>query len=420
MLSILLAVALASPPNVVFISIDTLRADHLGCYGYAFPTSPRIDAFAQQSLVFDDAVCEVPLTSPSFCAMMTSRFPRMTGAVRNGLPIPEDVPTVAEAFQQAGYETVCVTSNWTLKRDLSGLARGFDRYDDDFHKKRWGFLKSERYADEVARLSLKALESRDAAKPLFAWFHFSDPHAPYKSHSKFNPQNVKLRHLNETGKIRARYDSEIAYTDHYVGEVLAALPKENTVVVIAGDHGESLNEHDYLGHGRRIYQTCLRIPLMVSGPGIEAGRTSAPVRGMDIGPTLLPLAGIEPLPDMLGTDMLAPDLPFDRVRVVETYGGAVPNLPGVAAIMADRPPMRQGVLDEGWKLIIGGPDTELYYLPDDPMEETNLAEEQPERVERMTAQIQAWDESTARLSAEKTSLTEEDLKALESLGYIGD
>ena len=119
----LLIASIFSAPNVILISMDTLRAENLGCYGYGSPTSPHIDALAARSVVFDDVVCEVPLTGPSFCAMLTSRYPRGTGVTRNGIPLPEGVPTVAEIFSGAGYETMCVTSNWTLKGKLSGLDR---------------------------------------------------------------------------------------------------------------------------------------------------------------------------------------------------------------------------------------------------------------------------------------------------------
>ena len=154
-------------PNVVLLSVDTLRADRLGAYGYPLPTSPQLDAFAAAALLFEDAVCEVPLTGPSMGSMLSSRFPRMTGTTRNGLRMPSSVPLVQEQFQAAGYHTFCVQSNWTLKDKLSGLARGFDVYDDGFRKKRWGFMKAERDGDEVTRLALEYLESRPGDQPFF-------------------------------------------------------------------------------------------------------------------------------------------------------------------------------------------------------------------------------------------------------------
>ncbi len=308
-------------------------------------------------------------------------------------------------------------SNWTLKAPLCGLARGFDTYEDSFHKKRWGFLKSERYADEVAKIAVEFLTKRDPDKPFFAWIHFSDPHAPYKFHKKFNPGDRDLRKLSDDEDTRARYDSEVAYADHNIQKVLDAIP-ENTYVLFVADHGESLHEHDYLGHGRRIYQTGLHIPLMVRGPGIAPGRTVAPARGVDIAPTILGLAGLSRPDGMLGLDLLNDPVPDDRVRVVETYGGAVPKIPGAKALMASRPPMRQGVISGNWKLIIGGPETELFNLADDPEELNNVAGQAEDRQKNLAAFISTWDTATSKEDTEAADLSNEDIEALKSLGYV--
>ena len=409
--------AAGAAPNIVLLSVDTLRADHLGAYGCERPTSPHLDAFAAEARLFEDAVCETPLTNPSFGSMMSSRFPRMVGATRNGLGMPENVPLVAEQFAGAGYYTFCVQSNWTLKNKLSGLARGFDLYDDEFTKKRWGILKSERDGDDVTRLALEYLEKRPANKPFFAWIHYSDPHAPYKLHAGFSPAGGHGHGGTREEKVRAHYDSEVAYTDHEISKVLASLP-EDTIVLFLADHGESLFEHDYLGHGRRIYHNNLHIPLMIRGAGIKAGRSVAPVRGIDIAPTLLGLAGLPKGKGMLGLDLLHEEVPMDRHRVVETYGGAVPNLPGVKGAMADARPMRQGVIHEGWKLILGGDAPELYYLPDDPRELKDRAATEPARVREMNAFIKSWEQAAPATAEASANLDADDRRALEALGYL--
>ena len=417
MIGFLLAACLAAP-DVIFLSVDTLRADALGCYGYERDTSPHLDQFAQNGLVFEDCVCEVPLTAPSFGSMLTSRFPRMNSTHRNGLRLPDGIPSVAQVFKKAGYQTFCVQSNWTLKADMSGLDRGFDTYDDDFHKKRWGVLKSERYADEVTERALALLERRDPDKPLFLWIHYSDPHAPYRFHRNFNPAGRQSLLADKASKIRAEYDSEVAYTDHWMSKVLEALPAEETCVLFVADHGESLYEHDYLGHGRRIYQTGLHIPLIIWGPGVEPGRTATPARGVDIGPTLLGLAGLSPLPGMLGLDLLHAAVPEPRPRVIETYGGAVPRMPGAEAMMAGRPPMRQGALADGWKLILGGDRPELFNLGEDPRELTNLAHTDTARLAALRTLVEKWDKATPKTTEEDADLSEDDMEALESLGYL--
>lgn len=413
-----LVVALLAAPNIVFLSVDTLRADHLGCYGYPHDTSPNLDRLAETGLVFDDCVCEVPLTNPSFVSMFTSLHPRTTGAIRNGLPLPDGFPTAIEQLKAAGYYTFCVQSNWTLKKPLSGLARGFDVYDDHFHKKRWGFIKPERYADEVTDVALELLKACDPSRPFFCWIHYSDPHLPYRFHRQFHPMRKPLRAMDKVERARAEYDSEVAFTDHHLGRLLEALPKENTYVVFTADHGESLYEHNYLGHGRRIYQDGLRIPLIISGPGVSAGRTNAPARGMDLAPTLLGLAGLPTAEGMLGIDLLKGQTPAERVRVVETYGGAVPRMPGARALMASRPPMRQGVLLGEWKLILAGKRPELYHLRTDPGEITNVAEKEPGRVAALGKLIQQFDATFPRRVAKEAELGPEDIQALRSLGYL--
>jgi len=408
--------ALAAPPNVVLLSVDTLRADHLGCYGYDKPTSPNIDRFAAEGMLFEDVVCEVPLTAPSFGAMLTSRYPRMNATTRNGLRLPDGAFSAVQAFQKSGYETYAVLSNWTLKAKLSGIERGFDIYDDDFHEKRWGLIKPERSGDDVTALALDWLAKRDAAKPFFAWIHYSDPHAPYELHKDFPVWKQKFYRLGKADKVRAKYDSEIAYTDAQIAQVLAALP-ENTYVLFVSDHGESIYEHGYLGHGRRIYQNNMHIACIVRGPGIAPGRSKLPASGIDIGPTLLGLGGLERPPTMLGIDLLRDSAPLSRPRVFETYGGAVLNLPGVKDAMADSPPMRQGVILDGWKLIIDGKREELFYLPNDRGELKNLAKREKGRVAEMRRLIDEWEIAHPEVHGEGLALDEADIEALRSLGY---
>lgn len=417
MIAFILAATL-SAPNVILISVDTLRADHLGFYGHHVPTSPNLDRLAAQSMIFDDMVCEVPLTGPSFAAMMTSRFPRATGVTRNGIRLAEDVPTTAELFAAAGYDTICVTSNWTLKSKLSGLDRGFATYDDGFKKRRWLILKSERDAEDVTDAALDYLQQRDGSRPLLAWFHYSDPHAPYKYRDGFEVASPEDFPDDPGADEKARYDSEIAYTDAQIQRVLDALPDEDTYVVFVGDHGESLREHGYLGHGRRMYQNNMRVPLFIHGPSVQPGRTSAPARGIDIGPTLLRLAGIDLDSGMVGEPLIRNEIDPERLRVVETYGGAVLNLPGAKEIMESMGPELQAVVYEGWKLIESGHEVELYYLPDDPDELNDLADTDVERVAQLRQLIASWSETVETGVSEEAELNEADVEALRSLGYV--
>lgn len=416
---ILMFASAATQPDVFFISIDTLRPDRLGFYGFEYNTSPNLDALAADSLVFDNAICEVPLTAPSFGSMLSSRFPRLTGVTRNGIHMPDHVPLVQEQFQAAGYETVCVQSNWTLKADLCGYDRGFDEYADQFKQRRWFLYKKERDARGVTNMALEALINRDPDKPMFAWFHYSDPHGPYQYHRKFDVAHDFEPGNRQMNKVNRNYASEIAYADHEIGRLLKALPKENAYIVFVGDHGESLYEHDYLGHGRHVYQNGLHIPLIVHGPGVEPGRSAREVRGIDVGTTLLALAGIPAPETMLGRIVTGewPDEP--RPRVVETYGGAVINVPGVRKLMVDDPPQRQAAISGPWKLITGDGGDLLFNLADDPKELTNVIAEHSDIATNLRARIEEWSTQYVHGSdAEAVDLTNQDVDALKSLGYI--
>ncbi len=405
-------------PGILLITVDTLRADHLGCYGSHLGASPSLDRFAAGALVFDDCVCNVPLTCPSCAAMMTSLPPRMTGATRNGLPVAPAIPTVAELLRASGWHSFCVQSTWTLKAKLCGLERGFEVYDQDFHHPRWGLVNPERPANEVTDAALRLLLDRPADVPFFGWVHYIDPHAPYRMHRRFDPWGKPKSALTQRDWVRARYASEVAYMDHELGRLLDALPPD-TIVVFTADHGESLFEHNHLGHGRRIYQDNLSVPLLLRAPGLAPGRSAVPAQGMDIAPTLLALAGVAAAPGMGGYDLLGHPPEADRVRYVETYGGAVPQLPGLRRILAASGPSHRGVISEGWKLILtGGHHAELYYLPDDPKEEHNRAESEPERVAALSTLVSLWAQNHPPLDTPSgATLNHEDAAALRSLGY---
>ncbi len=410
--------AKAEKPNIVLISVDTLRADFLGCYGCKWNISPNIDTFAKTALLFENVQCEIPLTAPSFAAMFTSRYPRMAGVTRNGLHLDDTVPVITECIRNAGYYTFAVQSNWTLKGRLCGLNRGFDVYEDDYEQRRWAFYKGERNAEGVADIALKLLKMRPADKPFFAWIHFSDPHAPYHYHRDFSPVKANFYKLERKEQTRVKYASEVAYADHHIGRVLEALP-QNTIVVFAADHGESLHEHGYVGHGRDLHQPSTRVPLMVCSPNIEAGRTSVPVGNIDVGPTLLGLLGMEKLPGMLGYDLLNENIPDGRSRFMETYGGAVPGLPGMKQLLEATSPTYQSIIRNGYKLILPADRQPLlFFLPDDPDEKRNLAGHQPDRKKALLELLNFWNTTYLRGQEKPVTLKEEDLETLKSLGYI--
>lgn len=437
-LIVMLLLSVGAPPNVVLLSVDTLRADHLGVYGSDFNATPNLDRLAGKSLLFEDAICEIHMTVPSFSAMHSSRLPRVTGAVINWIPLPPGTPTVAMLFQAAGYETAAILSNPVLGKELSGLDSGFAHYDTRFDPGGKGVLiEDERAAGVVTDRALSWLKQRDSKKPFFLWVLYMDPHDPYMYRPGFDeqlevrPESIEYVNLdpasamNKAEAKRYNYKTEVAFLDRHIQRFLDALPKEDTYILFVSDHGEALGERQIWGHTRNIYQTTMHIPMFMHGPGIEPGRIDRPVRGIDVGTTLLGLAGIAPMASMKGMD-LRKELPqANTPRCFELYKGKPARRD--ASLENKRNPRdatsvmiwHQTIIQERWKLIRNNDDSlELYNLAQDPGEEKNIASKHPEKVTSLTAQLDEWHQSTPRNKPVAKELTDEDMETLKALGYL--
>ncbi|MGB9105542.1 MAG: sulfatase, partial [Terriglobales bacterium] len=256
-----------SHPNVLLVTIDTVRADHVGCYGATTVKTPVIDALARDGIVFERALSQVPLTWPSHVAILTGTYPFHNGVQDfTGQPLAADFRSVAQAFSDHGYATAAVISSFVLNRSW-GLARGFAHYDDAFSGN--AFLESgvglvERKAEESVNRSLAWFHHRPA-KPFFFWLHLYDPHSAYDPPEPFHSQYRD--HL---------YDGEIAYADAQLGRLIAWLKQnhlyDNTAVVLLSDHGESLGEHGEKEHGFFVYNATLRVPLVIKPAAIGPRR----------------------------------------------------------------------------------------------------------------------------------------------------
>ncbi|MBN2301499.1 MAG: sulfatase, partial [Lentisphaerae bacterium] len=284
-------------PNILIVSVDTLRADHLGCYGFEDKfISPNIDKIAERGVLFEDTITTIGKTGPAFASMFTSEYPPVTGARRNGLRIRPDISVMAGILKRAGYTTAAIISNWTLKSKLCGLARGFDYYDEKLPETRRGPIAKERSADNVTAAGIQWLKEK-AQQPFLLWIHYSDPHAPYEYRKRFAVRISEQSAKTNGAKKRRAYASEVRYTDHWIGEFLKEfsqkVPYDRTIIIFLSDHGESLGEHNYWGHGRNVLQPNLHIPLLIAGPGFPAGkRSNIPVSMVDILPTVLKSVGI--------------------------------------------------------------------------------------------------------------------------------
>jgi arylsulfatase A-like enzyme len=316
--------------NVLLITIDTLRADHLGIYGYKRKTSPSIDAFAAGGMVFDQAYTFWPKTRGSFAMIMTGRRPSQNGYSKQNQEVLSFNPTLASTLKDAGYLTHAVVDNANVSREW-GYAKGFDTY-----RETWKEIKEPAREADRARLitedAVKVLLAPPLGRPLFLWVHYVDPHGPYTppppydtrfldpdSHRGPVLRPVKGFHDGvreewaqpgkNLGYYVAQYDGEIAFADEQVGVVLAALGQSplasNTVVVLASDHGESLGEHGYyFDHGEDLHDPCLRVPLLVRLPGGKPGRTSALASTLDLLPTILDAVKVSYPPDLAGRSLL--------------------------------------------------------------------------------------------------------------------
>jgi arylsulfatase A-like enzyme len=375
-------------PNVLLLTIDTLRADRLSGYGYERTTSPNLDRLMRSGVRFTQARTVEPLTAPALCAMLTSSFPHENGATRNGLLMRQGLSSLPTLLQSEGYLTAAIVSNWTLRHKITGLADHFEEYDELLRRKRWlGLFSSEAKANHVTDTAVEWLEHYSASpeRPFLLWVHYTDPHAPYKGHG------VHLAELGleeRRGKLSAsdRYDTEIAYTDHQVSRLLGRLDElgltEETLVVFTSDHGESLGEHDYWGHGRHLYEPTLRIPMALTWPGrIEPRVIEAPALNIDLTPTIAGLLQLEQPDEFRGLDWTAvltgaAPPPMDRATQHQAHRGAVFSRHD-SDIARRAGLLEVGVVRSGYKEILRLKKDRKRWrfdLSADPREQVNLSE----------------------------------------------
>ncbi len=400
----------APPRNVVLITLDTLRADHLGAYGATSVQTPRLDALAAQGVVFDQVMTTAPLTLPAHSSIMTGRFPPRHGVRDNGgfFLGPEQV-TLAERLAEQGYRTGAAVGAFVLDSKW-GLDQGFDTYLDDFdltNVKAMSLASVKRPGNEVIDMALDWMQGL-GDQPFFAWMHLYDPHAPYES-----PEPFRSRYPGHP------YRGAVAFTDAQVGRVFDFLDHtglaDDTIVIVTADHGEGLGEHGEETHGFFIYETSMRVPLIVRAPGVAPRRVSQPVRTVDIMPTVLDLVGAAPADRIEGVS-LRPLLAGDvREMPLDGYGEAMYPLhhygwSELTAIRSDR-----------YKLI-DAPRPELYDLERDPHETTNLFDERRSVADAMLRQLRDQEREMAADAPEAPAAEDVDPETrarLAALGYVG-
>lgn len=391
---------------VILISIDTCRADRLGCYGYSGGTTPRLDALAEEGVVFENAVAPVPLTLPSHSTMLCGTDPTGHGVHDNtGYHLAAHHQTLAELFRQKGRVTGAVVSAYVMDSRF-GLAQGFDTYDDRFGSSE---NITERPGGETTDLAVRWLSGhRD--DPFFLFIHYYDPHTRYNP-----PEPFKTKFRKDP------YNGEIAYVDDCIGRIIAHLKKirlyDAALIVVTSDHGEMLGEHGEDSHGFFIYRSALRVPLIFKLPFQKRRRRIRTLAGLtDVLPTVCGLTMMECPEEAAGRDLFSPigaqeNQVTDPAYYCESY---LPALYG-----AD--PLR-GIVTGEWKYI-RSPQPELYRISGDPAEAVNLYSQKSEMArtldDRLAEIIRRGRRHRKNDRSSESKADAGTLKKLESLGYIG-
>ncbi|MEM7584650.1 MAG: sulfatase-like hydrolase/transferase [Acidobacteriota bacterium] len=417
-----LAVGACAPPkphwNVLVVTFDTTRADHIGAYGYQAARTPVVDRLAEEGVLFEQAIAPVPITLPSHSSLMTGKAPLAHGVRDNGLfALGEEQTTLAEILRDVGYRTAAAIGSFPLTAEF-GLDQGFELFDDhltspyeDYYGQRVlpreRLFFEERRAARVNEAILPWLEEH-ADERFFIWLHYFDPHHPHEPPA---PYDQLFAHR--------LYDGEIAYSDESLGSVLEHLERlgvaDNTLVVFTSDHGEGRGEHDESTHSMLAYQSTLHVPLVIKVPDGQQGiRVSERVSTMDVVPTVLDLLGLEAPAGLQGLSLRS---------VIEG---------GEASWRSTRPIYAETLsprLSRGWgelralvadgKKYIHGPRPELFDLDLDPRELDDLFAEQPELAERMRGRLASYlvEHAASGLDA-SVPLDDEARRKLEALGYL--
>lgn len=438
----------APRPNVVIITVDTLRADYLGFYGDPAANTPRLDELATASTVFDRAAAPMPITRPSHFSMLTGRYPREHGVLNNSTSLPGAALTLAEILQPSGYSTAAFVGT-RLLGPRSGSGQGFESF-------RSSGSRRERPARQVVSRALEWLDKQPEDREFFLWVHLFDPHMPYAPPEEFRPAGageLTSIHWQQLDTIAAEnqgdvpgsileqtqqlYRGEIAYSDYWIGRLLdgvaARFDLDETLVVLTADHGECFENGIYFDHAHCLFEPAMRIPLLVRYPRQfpPATRVSAQVSVIDVAPTVLRAVGIEIGDDLSGLPLQrAADLEnryvliqhaFYDPELIERFGDTSLGIRTVAGQpLTERVPdlERYGLVGGGWKFMYSQASEELYRIAPETDETLNLVSEDPQLRDEMHARLQQLLKHHPPHHLGPTEIDEQLREDLEALGYL--
>jgi len=424
------------PINVVFLTIDALRPDHLHCYGYERKTSPNIDKVAKEGTIFTQTTCQMPWTTPSIASIMTSKYPQNHGVLRLFWTLNSSNLTLSEILKENGYRTCEIVNTRALTSDTQ-LNQGFDDYIEIIKTPR---LEKET-ADECATRKVIEWIDKNHNKPFFLWVHWFLPHRPYQPPPPYNKlydseyseqingsvkqqAQIFLKKINLTKRdlyhMIALYDGGVNFADAQVGKVLDKLKQlgieENTLIIISADHGECLYEHDYyFGHDKVLYESTVKIPLVIKYPRKIPKRKTIDAlnESIDIMPTILDILGIS-LPKDIDGKSLLPLIAGKKEKIREEV------------FIATSGPLEKGkpkyaIRTKEWKFIFTPQENrkELYNLLNDPKEKINLAQIEKKQLKILEKKLNKWMRGfPEKFPEEKDNLAEDIKRNLRSLGYL--
>ena len=425
-------------PNIILIIVDTVRVDHLGCYGYQKNTSPNIDRFASDGLLFENCYAQGAETWGSVASILTGFLPHET-KIFNTRRVPDKIPMISESLQRIGYKTIAVVSNYVLQKKW-GWDQGFTIYDDIQNDRELVRAIPERIAERSTERAIELLE-QFYKDPLFMWIHYQDPHGPYTPPGRFaelftNPdQKPRELRVNQSelgnggipsyqklGSNRdyyhyvSQYDGEIRYTDENIKHLIDALKKngmyDNSLLLFTSDHGEEMGEHNnFFVHGSSLYNSLTHVPLIIKYGTELTGRRKEFVQLLDVVPTLTETVGLDVDQRFRGSNLLRQGKRskeiISELNVPREAGG-----------------QKISIVSEGFKLICSSlsPQFQFFDLKTDPHEQCDLISDNnhKERISDLITRVKRiGNEDFLRLGEVEKSykLTEDEIKKLKTLGY---
>ncbi|MFT5441672.1 MAG: choline-sulfatase [Myxococcota bacterium] len=437
-------------PNIVLVTIDTLRADRIEPYGNLNAKTPNLSKLAREGTLFEAAMSPMQMTRPSHYSLFTSLYPRDHGVVNNKISLEPNFLSVAQVLEQRGYATAGMVAV-SLLGDQSGAARGFADYDAPTGT-------TVRTSEDVVGRASTWLAQRPKDKPFFLWVHLFDPHTPYAPPAAFAPAPVanefdvltsidiedllalESKHKGNlprdvVDRAIALYQGDIEYTDHWLGKFMMALessaPPAQTVLAVTSDHGECFEKGIYFEHSDCLYEGAARIPLIFRYPNIVAAseRRKDVVEILDVAPTLLSLAGIAVPEVFKGVDLFDESTASDRAAYLQhpfysNVGAQNRSVRRLKRVMGA--PTRDlltseeliGLRTQRWKYLLRASREELYDLNIDPSEKLNVTAQYPEVVKELRTTLQAWSEAHPQHHTNAEQINDELRATLEALGYL--